>query len=200
MTLGSKILKLRKEKGLSQDALAELLGVSRQAVSKWELGEAMPDLNNAVQLSKCFQVSLDFLMHDEYTSDADIPAVKETEENEKSRRGKRVHILARVLSLTGAAGLLLLLILSSLIPVTEMQPILETQSDVSAGPFEAPAETSEAVYYVQREVIGFVPFLSCYHLEAVFGLLCLLTVSGAAMWLHHRRKYRALERDTRSGA
>ncbi|MDY5326042.1 MAG: helix-turn-helix transcriptional regulator, partial [Gemmiger sp.] len=56
MTFGNKIQKLRKERGLSQDALAELLCVSRQAISKWELGEAMPDISNAIQLSQFFHV------------------------------------------------------------------------------------------------------------------------------------------------
>lgn len=200
MTLGNKILKLRKEKGLSQDALAELLCVSRQAISKWELGEAMPDLSNAIQLSKFFHVSLDFLMNDEYTSDADIPAVKETEQTEKSRRSKRVHILTYVLLITGAVGLLSIFILSSLVPVTVMQPILETQSDVPiTEQMEEPVEAAAEVYYVQKEVIGLAPFLSYYHLEVVFGLLCIMVISGAAMWLNHRRRCQAKEQDEHSG-
>lgn len=199
MTFGNKIQKLRKEKGLSQDALAELLCVSRQAISKWELGEAMPDISNAIQLSQFFHVSLDFLMNDEYASDADIPAVKETEQNEKSRLNKRVHILTYVLLITGAVGLLSIFILSSLVPVTVMQPILETQSDINiVEQNEEPAETTEEVYCVQKEVIGFTPFISSYHLEVVFVILCIMTISGAAMWLNNRRKFQAKEQDERS--
>lgn len=199
MTFGSKIQKLRKEKGLSQDALAELLCVSRQAISKWELGEAMPDISNAIQLSQFFHVSLDFLMNDEYTSDADIPAVKETEQNEKSRLNKRVHILTYVLLITGVVGLLSLFIFSSLVPVTVMQPLLQTGSDIYAEQnIEEPAETTEGVYYVQKEVIGLAPFLSYYHLEAVFVILCIMTISGAAIWLNNRRNVRAQEQDERS--
>lgn len=58
MTLGERIGSLRKEKGLSQEALGELVGVSRQAVSKWESDKAVPDVNNCVSMSKVFGVSL----------------------------------------------------------------------------------------------------------------------------------------------
>lgn len=62
MTFGEKLQKLRRESGLSQEKLAERLNVSRQAVSKWELGTAAPDVDNIVRLSKFFQVSLEYLM------------------------------------------------------------------------------------------------------------------------------------------
>ena len=45
MTLGERIASLRKEKGLSQEALGELVGVTRQAVSKWEADKTLPDVN-----------------------------------------------------------------------------------------------------------------------------------------------------------
>ena len=51
MTLGDKIHQLRKARGLSQEQLASQITVSRQAISKWELSEAMPDIDNIVQLS-----------------------------------------------------------------------------------------------------------------------------------------------------
>ncbi|MCC8048527.1 MAG: helix-turn-helix domain-containing protein [Oscillospiraceae bacterium] len=199
MTFGNKILRLRKEKGLSQDALAELLGVSRQAISKWELGETMPDISNVIQLSQFFHVSMDFLLNDEYRSDANIPSVNETEQNEKSRPNKRAHILTYVLFITGVVGLLSIFIFSGIVLVTVMQPLLETQSDVNiAERNEELSETTEEVYYVQKEVIGLAPFLTYYHLEAVFVFLCIMTISGAAMWLNNRRKFQAKEQDERS--
>jgi transcriptional regulator with XRE-family HTH domain len=64
MTLGEKIFQLRKQMGLSQEQLASQVTVSRQAVSKWELNEAMPDVDNVVQLSRIFSVSTDYLLTD----------------------------------------------------------------------------------------------------------------------------------------
>lgn len=65
MTLAEKIQKLRKENGLSQDQLALELGVSRQSVSKWELGDSMPDIAKILQLADYFQVSTDYLLREE---------------------------------------------------------------------------------------------------------------------------------------
>ena len=59
MTLGEKISFLRQEKGISQEKLAELVGVSRQAVTKWENGNANPDTENLIRLAEIFGVSLD---------------------------------------------------------------------------------------------------------------------------------------------
>lgn len=62
MTLGEKIQKHRKEKRMSQENLAALLGVSRQAVSKWELNDTIPDTENVIQLGRILGVSLDYLL------------------------------------------------------------------------------------------------------------------------------------------
>ena len=62
MTLSGKILYCRKRAGLSQEALAEKLGVSRQAVSKWETGEAVPELSKLVLLAAAFGVTTDWLI------------------------------------------------------------------------------------------------------------------------------------------
>ena len=59
MTLNEKIFQCRKRSGLSQEELAERLGVSRQAVSKWELGTAQPELDKLRLLAKTFGVSTD---------------------------------------------------------------------------------------------------------------------------------------------
>ena len=62
MTFGEKLTGLRKREGLSQEALAEQLGVSRQAVAKWETGETTPDLSNCLALAQFYDVSLDDLV------------------------------------------------------------------------------------------------------------------------------------------
>ncbi len=62
MSFGENLQKLRKKNQLSQEGLAEMLGVSRQAVSKWELGDGYPEVDKLLILSKKFNVSLDSLL------------------------------------------------------------------------------------------------------------------------------------------
>lgn len=64
MEFQDKLRLLRKEKGMSQEALAGKLNVSRQAVSKWEVGEAYPEMDKLIMISNLFDVSLDFLIKD----------------------------------------------------------------------------------------------------------------------------------------
>lgn len=72
MNLGEKIYKLRKEKGLSQEALAELVGTTRQAISKWENNQGYPETEKLLMISNVFEVSIDFLLKDEKSEkDAD---------------------------------------------------------------------------------------------------------------------------------
>lgn len=63
--LGKKLYELRKKNGLSQEELAERLGVSRQAVSKWECGESMPDTDNLITIARMYAISLDELVGNE---------------------------------------------------------------------------------------------------------------------------------------
>ncbi|BES66113.1 helix-turn-helix transcriptional regulator [Gottschalkiaceae bacterium SANA] len=65
MILADKIIKLRKQFGWSQEALAERMNVSRQSVSKWESANSIPDLNKIIMLSEIFGVSTDYLLLDE---------------------------------------------------------------------------------------------------------------------------------------
>ena len=69
MKLHGKITDYRKKCGLSQETLAEKIGVSRQAVSKWETGDALPEITKLKSLADCFGVTVDFLLDeniDEY--------------------------------------------------------------------------------------------------------------------------------------
>lgn len=64
LVLEEKLQILRKRNGLSQERLAEKLGVSRQAVSKWESGQSTPDLNKLIKLSELYNVTIDSLVRD----------------------------------------------------------------------------------------------------------------------------------------
>lgn len=63
--IANRLVNLRKKNGLSQEALAEKLGISRQAVSKWERAEASPDTDNIILLARLYGVSLDELLQTE---------------------------------------------------------------------------------------------------------------------------------------
>ncbi len=62
MSLGSSLYNARKKSGLSQEAVAEKLGVSRQTISKWELGETLPDIRQSKKLSQLYHLTLDELI------------------------------------------------------------------------------------------------------------------------------------------
>ena len=65
MIFADKLMDLRKKNGWSQEELAEKLNVSRQAVSKWESAQSVPDMSRIIQLSELFGVSTDYLLKDE---------------------------------------------------------------------------------------------------------------------------------------
>lgn len=92
--IANRLANLRREHGYSQETLAEKLGISRQAVSKWERAESAPDLDNLMQLAELYHVSLDDLLRpssekgtEESSEDPDEAEAQETEEN-----GTFVHI------------------------------------------------------------------------------------------------------------
>lgn len=64
MTFGDKLQALRKQQKISQDNLAEQLGVSRMTISRWESGQSLPDINQILKISEVFTVSVDYLMYE----------------------------------------------------------------------------------------------------------------------------------------
>ncbi len=83
MEFGEKLTAVRKDRGFSQEELAERIGVSRQAVSKWESGESYPDIENLIALSDVFGVSIDRLIR----RDADGCAAALIDDNENDSGG-----------------------------------------------------------------------------------------------------------------
>ena len=68
MTFAEKLKSIRKQVGMSQELLAEKIGVSRQAVTKWETGAGIPDIENMISISNLFNISIDELICNERTS------------------------------------------------------------------------------------------------------------------------------------
>lgn len=69
MTIGEKILSLRKARGWSQEELADKIGVSRQAVSRWEADSAKPDADKIILICDLFGVSADYLLRENYAGE-----------------------------------------------------------------------------------------------------------------------------------
>lgn len=96
--IANRLVRLRKEKGYSQEELAEKLGLSRQAISKWERAEASPDTDNLILLSRLYGISLDELLFTEDEIPTPEPeksnseeADRETDEGKRSKEST-VHI------------------------------------------------------------------------------------------------------------
>ena len=119
MEFNNKLYELRKQKGFSQEELANRLNVSRQTISKWEVGDSTPDMEKLVAISDLFGISLDELVLDKTPEPAAQPAKSElytdikekvlTDQNKK-RAKKGLKIAAAVLG-----GILLVDLLTMII-------------------------------------------------------------------------------------
>lgn len=180
MKFGQKLQQLRKARGWSQEKLAQQLGVSRQAVSKWEVDAAQPDVQNVLQISSLFGVTADYLLREE---EAAIPgtvresAVQEPIQESAPQQEKMLRYLWRsawIFLITGSAGQFLLWILSTVLP---------SVAHVTVQRADNFYET------VSEKVYEFWPFVSTFHLEAVFGSLCVFILTGGVLfWVWYRKK------------
>ncbi|MGM9662349.1 MAG: helix-turn-helix domain-containing protein [Oscillospiraceae bacterium] len=106
MTFSEKLLRLRRQAGLSQEELAERLQVSRQAISRWELGTALPDAPNLLALSKLFAVSTDYLLRDEWESDRAAEGAPAPEQTEEEKDRIRQAVLLGILGVSAMGTVL----------------------------------------------------------------------------------------------
>lgn len=128
MTTGEKIAVLRKEQGMSQEALGEKLGLSRQAVSKWEADQAVPTMDNLMELSRLFGVPVDTLLR----PDAElVPKTEDTAEIPTENGSQSVKNVNRKwkIAAIAAAGLLCVSVVCSAVSlwrVIAMQQQIDT--------------------------------------------------------------------------
>lgn len=94
MDLAERIYRLRKEKGISQEELADELGVSRQAISKWESGQSTPDLERILAMSYYFGVTTDYLL-----KGTEPP--RNTEQKDRATASRILYILSVTLIVIG---------------------------------------------------------------------------------------------------
>ena len=168
MTFSEKLVRLRKREGISQEELASYLEVSRQAVSRWEQGTALPDAGNLWKLRQRFDVSVDWLLEDAkgWAALAERPAAPEVPEVVPKVR-KSVLPWAIPLGIS-ALGLLLLGIFASVFPA---EYVIGAAMEV--GKEAAPPE----VY------TGLAGFLKCNRLEWLFWLCLAIGIGSLAAGL-----------------
>lgn len=97
MKLEEKLVSLRKAKGLSQLKLAEMMNVSRQAISRWEVGTAVPSTDNLKYLGRLYDVPLEYLLHD----DAPDPVPQGPDKNvtiSEAEKKRRILILLVIIA------------------------------------------------------------------------------------------------------
>lgn len=100
MTVGERLLKLRKEKNMSQEELANVLDVSRQTVSKWETGESMPDFNKICPLCEYFGITSDELL----SGKQNIIEAKQEDKKGKFARNIAIAVALYIISLVAIIG------------------------------------------------------------------------------------------------
>ena len=121
MKFGENLKSLRKSKNISQEVLADKMGVSRQSVSKWETGEAYPEMNNIIALCTIFGCNINDLVNnnmidlDSLDEEVKMSVVKFEKEKQNKMKGfsKTIYIIARifkVFSIIGLVGVILALV------------------------------------------------------------------------------------------
>ena len=119
MLFGENLKKLRKKKKLSQDDLAEKVNVSRQSVSKWENGDAYPEMNNILELCKIFNCKINDLVNDEIKDfDSMDEEIKMKVAKLKKEKQEKMKGLSKVISTISKIGRILVGISIPIIMVT----------------------------------------------------------------------------------
>ena len=173
MRLSEKIVQLRKEQGLSQEELAERLGLSRQAVSRWESGTALPDAGNLLQLSRLFGVTADYLLDEERES----PEAPTAANAAKPHRTNGRHIAGGTMAMLGFWGNAAIYIASRFVEVMIPRKVWST-------------DYSTWQYWWNSNVTGhsWKFFVQKYDLEWIVAVLTALLLAGLVLLIRERKK------------
>ena len=119
MKFGENLYNLRKKSKMTQDVLAEKVGVSRQSVSKWENGESYPEMDNILILCNIFNCKINDLVHEDLT-DIDLldEEVKMSVAKLKKEKQKRMKVLSKIIYIVARIGKILTIASSIAVLVT----------------------------------------------------------------------------------
>lgn len=183
---GNLIAYCRKEKGLTQAALAEQLGVSDRAVSKWETGRALPDADNMLELSRILGITVDELLKGEKTDEGGFDQMAETinELNTKQQdaeNNKSMLQLEVVIGVIGTVAFLAFVFIAALVPDLKMWirliiiifgAILFAVSMYYAIKIEREVGYYECPDCGHRYVPGFAAFINAPHMGRTRKMKC----------------------------
>lgn len=155
MNLAEKLQRLRKQNNLSQEQLADKLGISRQSISKWESEQSVPEIDKIVQLSEIFEVTTDYLLKD--IDERPSNPVFSDKDNTPSSSGKRMRLIigSACIGFSGIS-IFVMWVLSKIYPA----PM------VSYNPTTG------------RWLVGFENFLWFHGLEGFYRLCWLIAIIG----------------------
>ena len=140
MKFGENLKNLRKAKKLSQEKLAEKVGVSRQSVSKWEVGESYPEMNNILTLCDIFHCKINDLVHEDLTDidsldeDVKMIVVKLKKEQQKKMKvlSKSIGILSVILKVASTIAIAVMIIIMVAIPILAKDIYITDNAEVKS--------------------------------------------------------------------
>jgi transcriptional regulator with XRE-family HTH domain len=170
MNLAEKLHQLRKRHNLSQEQLADKLGISRQSISKWESAQSVPEIDKIVQLSEIFGVTTDYLLKDIDECSANS-VLSDGDKNQNSSGKKLLSIIAVICMAFSVISIFVMWTLSKIYPA----PIIFNNTTTG------------------RWLVGFYNFLWNHELEGVYKLCWLIALAGIVLLFvdglkHYRKK------------
>lgn len=161
MKFGDNLKSLRKSKNISQEKLAEKVGVSRQSVSKWEVGEAYPEMSNILALCTIFHCKITDLVNDSMVDidsldeETKMSVVKFKKEKQKQMKGlsKAIYILAKICRVCCIIGIVCLSIAMTIIPFIFYNVKVDNNKITLFG-HEATYEQKENTIYFKTDEFG----------------------------------------------
>lgn len=175
MKLSEKILSLRKARNMSQEELADKLGVSRQAVSRWEVGSALPDASNILQLSKLFGVSADYLLNDDYKGEAPVPAKSKAVSSIAGTLVKK--IISLCVAGFGFLGNFVIYVISRFVSVNI--------------PYKRYDNATDSYWYTWGDGYSYKYFIEEYHLELLTVMFFAMLIIGLFIALVPKDRFMA---------
>lgn len=164
MTLGQKLRKIRSKFGLSQEQLAEVINVSRQAITKWENDGGLPDVSNLQEISEVFGVTVDYLLND----DSNLPALSMKKKLDRNKYKNKVVMYSEVLKEYYPEPYEIF-VLSKTKKLNFIELILDTFIAPSIGPVSTADELGDLspYYLVKKDDLKLLVNIKNYTLEVI---------------------------------